>query len=337
MLNNNEKIIIYDEKNIVEFEGITEGILRFRNANFENDYFEVECAVVKKKENSDILRLITKTGLFKAFGRPSHGRQSVPGMPKVIGSKKLAELIPEEEIQLLMPITYKIDGKNKVGYNADALVTIIRAYMKAEKLGVLRSQQLTALEQAKSMLLDLAGQKIKDLIDKATGFYIDEEINALESMITKMYLNDEALTNMARRFPKEYYDEIARMYGWKVNSKNKSYRPIYVAKFTAMYVYGLLPDIVMKKIREKNPLEDNNRRKNKYYHYLTIDTGVEELDRIIEKIIAVMKLSNKNTFKENYKKVFQNEIDNKNTIIPLQLKAKKTIRLTDKNKKSLPN
>ena len=38
MLNNNEKIIIYDEKNIVEFEGITEGILRFRNANFENDY-----------------------------------------------------------------------------------------------------------------------------------------------------------------------------------------------------------------------------------------------------------------------------------------------------------
>ena len=50
-----------------------------------------------------------------------------------------------------------------------------------------------------------------------------------------------------------------------------------------------------------------------------------------------MKLSNKNTFKENYKKVFQNEIDNKNTIRPLQLKAKKTIRLTDKNKKSLPN
>lgn len=304
------------------FEGITGGLLKFDSSSNPNRYIEVPCAVVKNGDS--IIRLITAKGLFTAFGRNSHGAQRVPGFPPVVGSKTIAECIPEDEVKLFKPINYIIDGNSKVGYNAELLITLIKAYMIAEKEGILKKQQQKALDQAKAMLLGLAGQKIRDLIDQATGFYFDEEINAVEKFITKMYTYNDALPTVTKMFPGAYYEALYKLYDWKPNVNNRSYRPRYAAAFTSRFVYGLLPDVVMKVIKERNPIE-RERRKNKYYHYLTTDTGIPELDKIINKIIVVMQLSTKENFIENYNKTFAQELNNKN-IRPLQIKAINNIK-----------
>lgn len=313
------ELVVQNEKEIKLMKGITAGILKFKKFS-SNEYIDIPCAVVEDVD--EVIRVINDRGLFNAFDRTPHGAIRVPGLPAVIGSKTLANLIPEDELELLKPIAYEYGDKVYTGYNAESLIVIIRAYMRAEDEGLLREQQKKGLKQAKAILLDLAGQRIKDLVDKATGFVYDEEINALDNLIKELYLNDEPMRNIAPRFPREFYREVFRIHGWNFNPTSNK-RPGYVGTFTKKYVWSLLPDKVLKEIESKNPaLKDReyHYRKNKYYHYLTIDTGIKELDDAIKSIIMVMKLSkDKNDFYKKYEIAFEEQLKEKNKNRPLQL------------------
>lgn len=305
-------------------EGITIGLLKFKKSTdaYADEYIQVPCGVIK--DGTEIIRVINDKGLFNAFGRKQHGAQRVPGLPAAIGSKTIASFMSAEDLKLLQPITYKYLGKHLTGYNADALITIIKAYLRAEEAGKIKPQQIAALKQAKIMLLDLAGQRIKDIIDKATGFFYEEEINAMDSLITKMYVNNEPLTQMAKRFSVEFYQQVFRIHDWKFNSSS-SKRPGYVGTFTNKYVYNLLPDAAMDKVKAN---KERNSGKGRFYHYLTVDTGIPELDDILKEIIIVMKISkDKKEFQHNYKIAFEDKIKNKNSIRPLQLATISNIRM----------
>ena len=86
-----------------------------------------------------------------------------------------------------------------------------------------------------------------------------------------------------------------------------------MGRFTKEYVYDLLPEPVIEKIRQLNPLvetEKSKYRKNKYYQYLTLDTGIPELDKIISKLVGIMSISdNLEQFKMFYNKAFKDELE----------------------------
>ncbi|MGL5715789.1 MAG: P63C domain-containing protein [Paraclostridium sp.] len=315
------EIIVNNEQSTMHMKGITAGIMKFKKFNEEEGFIDVPCAVVKNNDGETI-RVINGKGLFNAFDRTAHGATRVPGLPAVVGSKTLASLMSEEDLAILEPITYEYGEKIYTGYNAEALIVMIRAYIKAEEKGILKPQQLNGLRQAKVILLDLAGQGIKALVDKATGFIYEEEINALDSLIKELYMNDEPIKNVASIFPRDFYREVFRIHGWNFNPAS-SKRPGYVGTFTKKYVWGLLPDTVVKEIENRNPtMKDRNYnyRKNKYYHYLTVDTGIKELDDAIKGMIKVMKLSeDKHDFYKKYEIAFEEELRNKNQNRPLQL------------------
>lgn len=289
------------------FECIHDGSIKFGPDN------DIPCAVIKKDDQ--VLRVIAGKGMFKSFRRTQHGRISVDGLPSVIGGHNIAKFIPEEDMPKLELIYYKDGNRVKSGYNAEAITIICAAYLAAEEDGILRPQQLTALSQSKVILLTLSRIGITALIDEATGYQYSREFDALQKLL-ELYTVETPLLTLQKKFPRTYYKELYRLYGWDFNPKETKRSP-YVGKFTYDYVYKLLPEPVVKQIREYNPIverENKKYRKNKYYQYLTLDTGIPELDKIISKLVGIMSISDTiEQFKIFYNKAFQEEIGLRDT------------------------
>ncbi|MDU4889431.1 MAG: P63C domain-containing protein [Clostridium sp.] len=298
--------IIVSDVNIEElFECIHEGSIVFGPDN------EIPCAVIQK--GKEVIRVISNKGMFKSFKRTQHGRVSVDGLPSVVGGHNIAQYISEEDMPKLEKIFYKDGNKVKTGYNAEAITIVCAAYLEAERNGVVRPQQKTALNQAKIILLTLSRIGITALIDEATGYQYSREFDALQKLL-ELYTVEQPLLSLQKRFPRTYYKELYRLYGWKFDPNNTK-RPQYVGKFTYDYIYKLLPEPVVEQIRVYNPkVENKNYRKNKYYQYLTLDTGIPELDKIISKIVGIMSVSDDiEQFKMFYTKAFNEEIELRNS------------------------
>ena len=79
-----------------------------------------------------------------------------------------------------------------------------------------------------------------------------------------------------------------------------------------MYIYDLFPEEVIKEIEKRNPIVQNQNswsRRKRHHQFLTTDIGIPQLDHYISKLLGVMALSdNKEEFKKNFKKAFDEEI-----------------------------
>lgn len=289
------------------FECIHEGSIKFGPDN------EIPCAVVQK--NDQILRVISNEGMFKSFKRTQHGRIRVNGLPAVVGGHNIATYIEQEDMSKLEKIYYKDGNRIKTGYDAEAITILCAAYLAAEKDRAIKPQQLTALTQAKIILVTLSRIGITALIDEATGYQYAREFDALQRLL-ELYTVEKPLLRLQKKFPRTYYKELFRLYGWEFNP-NETKRPKYVGKFTYDYVYKLLPEPVVQEIRKNNPIIENENkkyRKNKYYQYLTLDTGIPELDKIISKLVGIMSVSETiDDFKNFYNRAFQEEIELRNS------------------------
>ena len=333
----NTSEVIIENNNNKELLGLKKGTLFFKRNVDSELYIEVPCAIVT--DGQDIFRVISKSGLFKSFDRGAHGAIRVPGFPGVIGSKTLASFIDKEEKKLLEPIYYRFDrnrsGEPEVGYNAEALIVIIKAYIRAEEENVLKANQLNALKQAKCILLGLAGERVRDLVDKATGFIGDEESGIVEKFVKKMYLNDKALTTMNPKFTGEFYQEIFRLHGWKFDKEDVS-RPGYVGIFTNKYIYNLVPDFIMEDIRKRNKRDrekDYYYKKNKNYQFLTENTGGKALDEIIDRVTMIMRISkDRYDFDEKYNIAFKEKLENKGILAYQRAKESLVKEITEKSK-----
>lgn len=268
----------------------------------------IPCAVLQIDGN--VIRVINNSGMFRAFKRNPHGASRVSGFPPVIGGKKIAQFISTDDLNKFEPIEYNIGGKSLLGYDAITIPIICDAYLEAEKQNALTKNQIKALEQAKIILRALAKVGITALIDEATGYQYEREYNALQELL-KRYISEE-LMKWQSRFPRAYYKEIYRLYGWEFDPTTTR-RPQYIGSFTNKYVYDLFPNPVIDEIKSRNPkiISSSNKkyRKYKYFQYLTQDIGLPQLDQHVAKLIGVMKLSdNIDDFKNNYKRAFDEEL-----------------------------
>ena len=295
----NNKII--DSESL--FKSINNGVIKFGNNN------SITCSVIEK--NGQVIRVITNAGMFKAFKRTQHGAERVNGLPSVVGGHNIAKFINKDDMKKLETIQYLDGNKVKTGFDAEAITVICDAYLEAESKGELKKQQEKALEQAKLILRALAKIGITALIDEATGYQYEREYNALQRLLD-LYVVEKPLRELQNKFPRTYYKELYKIYNWEFNPTSTKHNP-YVGRFTKEYVYDLLPEPVIEKIRQLNPLvetEKSKYRKNKYYQYLTLDTGIPELDKIISKLVGIMSISdNLEQFKMFYNKDFKDELE----------------------------
>ncbi|MBO2652162.1 P63C domain-containing protein [Shewanella algae] len=260
----------------------------------------ISCAVLSNGK-----RIITQTALFDAFDRPRKGEKRLEGLPSIVGAKNLIPFITDDIREKAEPIHYYLpSGGVASGYDAELIPLVCELYLMANDAGALLESQERMVMQASILVRSLAKVGITALIDEATGYQFERESNALQEIL-KAYVAEEFLKWQAR-FPRKYYQEVYRLYGWEYNPLNMK-RPQYLGKFTNEFVYGYLPDGVLEELKTKTPKSEKGNRTRRFHQHLTGDIGIPHLEKHITKLITIMELSDgPEHFRENFNRVFKN-------------------------------
>lgn len=260
---------------------------------------EIPCAVLENGK-----RIISQTGLFKSFDRPRKGEVRQEGLPSILGAKNLLKFIDDDVKQKCKTIAYyHTNGKIAFGYSAELIPLICEIYLKAHEKGATVLSQEKIVIRANIIVRSLAKIGITALIDEATGYQYDREINELQKLLSKYIVED--FLKWQTRFPRKFYQESFRLFGWRYNPLSVK-RPGYLGKFTNKYVYEQLPPGVLEELKKKNPITEKGFRKRRHHQYLTENVGIPHLDKHLIKLITIMELSNNMTeFKENFDRVFR--------------------------------
>ena len=251
---------------------------------------DLDCYVLK-----DGRRVFHKRGMARALGMKSAGGnvflRSVQrkGLGSEIDQKLLAKI---ENPIVFKPLTQDLGH----GYDADVLVEICRAIVRALESGMLHSTQHGLAEQAKILLTAFAKVGVTALIDEATGFQQVRTPDALRVLV-QQYIEKER-REWEKQFPDEYYDELNRIYGSKRLTTTGSgaviqNRPQHFAKFTRSYVYHPLANgDVLEELDRLNPkIDKRGTRKARFHQHLNEGYGIEKLKRQVGEILTLIKVS----------------------------------------------
>jgi len=276
------------------FEATHRGYLEIAGAR-------IPCAVLKNGK-----RVISQQSLFAAFDRPRKGEKRQEGLPSIIGAKNLLPYVTNELREKCKVLQYyHTNGRISAGHDAELIPLICFLYLEASKAepSVLVGSQMRIVERAEILLRSLAKIGIIGLIDEATGYQYDREKDELQQLLSK-YIAEEFLP-WTSKFPREYYREIFRLYGWEYDPLSLKRTP-FIGKFTNDFVYNEMSPEVLKELRVKNPTLENGHRRRKHHQHLTEEIGVPHLERHLTKLVTVMQLSDSiDDFKENFKRVFK--------------------------------
>ena len=126
------------------------------------------------------------------------------------------------------------------------------------------------------------------LVDEATGYQRDRDRDELHRLLAA-YVSEDLLP-WTKRFPDVFYEEMFRLRGWSWKLGG-SQRPRHAGKLTNQVVYERLPAGVLQALREKNPVDEQGRRKHRHHQWLTLDVGDRHLEKHLAAVIPVMRLS----------------------------------------------
>lgn len=265
---------------------------------------ELLCAVLE-----DGTRIISRTAIFRAFGRTQRGRKKdeirVLNMPSFIDANNLQPFIDEALQAQLTPIEYyNTKGAITTGYRAEVLPLLCDVYLSARYSGALTKQQQPLALASEIMVRSLSKVGIVALIDEATGYQAVRQKDALQQLLS-IYLSEERL-QWAKMFPDEYYRQLFRLRGW-LYSPIDVRRPRLVGKLTNQLVYEKLPPTVLDELRSLNPIKNpkTGRREATHHQHLSVDIGQKDLRDHLLQLIVVMRMSpNWGSFIRNFAKAF---------------------------------
>jgi hypothetical protein len=251
---------------------------------------ELDCYVLE-----DGRRVFHKRGMARALGmRSEGGNVFLRAMQrKGLGSELGSELLEKIE----NPVNFKpmsLDLGH--GYEANVLVDICKAIVKASDAGKLTASQEGLVAQAKIILHALAKIGVVALIDEATGYQVVRSPTALRILV-QQYIEAEK-REWEKQFPDDYYNELNRIYGSQKLTKT-SYgtviqnRPQHFANFTRSYVYHPLENgAVLEELDRVNPkIGNSGTRRSRFHQHLTEGYGIEKLKRQVQEVMTLLAVS----------------------------------------------
>jgi len=267
-------------KEKIKLKATHQGILHV--ANLEIPAFVLE----------DGRRMISQRGLRKSIGMSGSGgnlgEQRTLNLVTKIGEKGLDSTILSAQIS--SPLFFKTPkgGLPVFGYEATILTDLCEFILQARDADILTDGQQRYATASEALMRSLAKVGIVALVDEATGYQEIRDRLALQKILEK-YLLEEYQKTWARRFPKEFYEQIFRLKGWTWNSMSVK-RPSVIGTYTNDLVYRRLAPDVLAEIKKRNKqLEEDGKNKVHQHRWLTLDTGVPALDRHLYALIALMK------------------------------------------------
>jgi len=262
---------------------------------------ELDCYVLE-----DGRRVIHKRGMAKALSlRSAGGNAFLRSMTrKGIGSELSAKLV--DVIQ--NPLIFKpLTQDSAHGYDAEVLVEVCKAIIRADEADKLAKSQAFLAAQAKILLQAFAKVGVTALIDEATGFQEIRSPDALR-LLVQQYIEQEK-REWEKQFPDEYYDRLNTLYGSKRVTRTTSgaviqNRPQHFALFTRKYVYQPLESgAVLDELDRLNPkIDRRGTRRARFHQHLTLGYGIEKLKRQMQEVMTLVSVSDT---VPQFKKLFQ--------------------------------
>ena len=196
-------------------------------------------------------------------------------------------------------------GKQRInGYEATVLTDICEAILRARRSGVkMTERQQIVANQCEILLSSFAKIGIIALIDEATGYQNEREHFELQKILSA-YISEEIL-KWQLTFTDDFYREVYRLWGLPFIPKYIKNRPSFIGKLTTKYIYDLLPDGVVDKIKEKTGKTDKGNWKYKWHQSLTPEIGREHLKKQIIEVTTLMSISkSKSEFNELFERKY---------------------------------
>lgn len=261
-------------------------------------------------------RVIRQYAIFKALDRPARGNSRVIGIPTFMDAKNLQTYVDEKVKRVITRIEY-LDSKGAVqqGYDCQILPTVCDLYLKAREDGILNPTQVETAQKAEILIRSLAKVGIVALVDEATGYQYDREAQELQKIL-KAYISEELLP-WQKRFPDIFYKELFRLNGWEYTLNGFKKRPSIIGRWTNEIIYNELPKGVLDELKRKTPISESGNRTNRYHQYLTPNIGEPNLEKQINKVIALMQVSDN---MKQFWTMFQKMKDRQNGVQELPFK-----------------
>ncbi|MFM9979115.1 MAG: P63C domain-containing protein [Sphingomonadaceae bacterium] len=254
-------------------------------------------------------RVFAKRGMARALGLKSEGGNA---FLKTLGGKKLGSEITEElRENLENPIVFEIVGADPGhGFEAETLVDVCKAVVRADDAGKLLESQKPMAHQARAIINALAKVGIAALIDEATGYQTERSPDALR-LLVQAYIEKEK-REWEKEFPDDFYLTLNKVYGSdpyiaKASGSLVINKPQHFGNFTNKYVYGPLEDgEVLKELQRLNPkIAITGSRKDKLHSFMSKGFGLEKLREQRQEVLTMLKLSDDiDDFKRLYEKRF---------------------------------
>lgn len=259
---------------------------------------KIPCAIVEGENGKEPRRLLAEYGILNAILGEASGaskrkkkiyEEDGTHLPIFLAPGQLKSYIQTDlhDLSLLNRIEY-VDGKKILyGYDARVLPVVCDIWLKARAAGALQKQQLDKAQKAEVVMRGLAHTGIIALVDEATGY---QSIRAKDSLtkILEAFVAKE-LRPYVSKFPPDFYFHIFRLRGLAFPSSSVN-RPSYFGHITNDIIYRRLAPFVWAELKEKSKKERSNKKPH-LHRYLTQDIGEPRLQKIFEKVITVMELS----------------------------------------------
>lgn len=251
-------------------------------------------------------RVFSVSGLVRAFGMGAKGRAPLPDgalVPPVMAAANIRPYIADELYEkMAAPISYRSmhGGRPGLGYEADILNLMCDALLDARAAGVLRKPQMRAAYAAEVLTRAFAKVGVIALIDEATGYQADRASDELQRLVAAYVVED--MRPYVGLFPDRFFKLIYKLHGWQYK-EGVTQGPRYVGKFINDYIYQGLPDVVLGKLRQRNPVINRKyQRRHKHFQFLTEEIGEPALDR---RLASVMTLISVSTNKQHFNQMFR--------------------------------
>jgi hypothetical protein len=244
---------------------------------------------------ADGRRVFHKRGMARTLGMKSGGGNV---FMRAVKRKGLGSEIDDKLIEKLEnPIIFKpLTQDLGHGYEAEVLVEVCKAIIRAGDADKLASSQDSLVAQAQILLQAFAKVGVVALIDEATGFQEVRDPDALR-LLVQQYIEKEK-REWEKQFPDEYYDELNRIYGSKCLTTTGSgaviqNRPQHFAGFTRSHIYHPLENgAVLEELDRINPkVGKNGTRRARFHQHLTQGYGIEKLKRQVNEVMTLIKVS----------------------------------------------
>jgi hypothetical protein len=239
-------------------------------------------------------RVLTQSGFMLSLGRArqAKGRQYYKGdvnLPAFLTAQNLKPFISNDLAVTSSQIEFRTKtGTRAFGYADELLPEVCDVFLRASGAGVLTHNQEHIADRARIIMKGLARLGIAGLIDEATGYQEVRDKQALQALLDK-YLRKE-LAAWAKRFPDEFYKELFRLKGWQWLSLSGK-RPGVVGTYTNDLVYERLAPGILIQLEERNPKDEQGKRRGKHHQWLTDDVGHPALAQHLHAVIGLMRAS----------------------------------------------